>query len=225
MLSKSSLQFLKDLRKNNHRDWFLEHKKQYESAKSEFAVFVDQLIESLAEFDPSVAHLTHKDCTFRINRDVRFSKDKSPYKTNFGASINPGGKKAMLAGYYFHFEPGASFIGGGLYMPPAPELKKVRQEIDYNLSAFQKIVSSASFKKQYGQLQDGKEYSLSSAPRGYDAQNPALPFLKLKSFVAFRSITDQELQEKTLLKTATSACKALTPLLHFLNVPLLDPES
>jgi uncharacterized protein (TIGR02453 family) len=132
MLQSSTLQFLQSLQKNNNKPWFDENRKKYESAKENFAEFVEALINGIAAFDPTIQNLTAKNCMFRINRDVRFSKDKSPYKTNMGASISKGGKKINLAGYYFHCEPGKSFAAGGFYMPMAPELAKIRQEIDYN---------------------------------------------------------------------------------------------
>jgi uncharacterized protein (TIGR02453 family) len=117
---------------------------------------------------------------FRINRDVRFSKNKAPYKTNFGASINPGGKKSMIAGYYVHIEPGKSFLAAGTYMPEAPYLSAIRQEIDYNLEEFKKIVGAKDFKKEFTSL--SVEDALKTVPKGYDKENPALEFLKLKHF-------------------------------------------
>ena len=138
MLQSSTLKFLKDLSKNNNKPWFDAHRKQYEDAKTDFANFVQSVIDRHGKKDKGIAHLKAKDCTFRINRDVRFSKDKSPYKNNMGAYMNPEGKKSILGGYYFHCQPGQSFVGGGLWMPMPAELSKVRQEIDYNLDAFKK---------------------------------------------------------------------------------------
>lgn len=124
MIQKATIQFLKDLKLNNHKDWFEANRKVYEAAKADYLQFVASVLKGLVANDETLALLQPKDCTFRINRDVRFSKNKAPYKTNMGAGFSKGGKKMMLAGYYFHLEPGASFIAGGVWMPMAPELKK-----------------------------------------------------------------------------------------------------
>ena len=142
MLQSSTLKFLKDLSKKNDRSWFENNRSRYEEAKTDFENFIQSVLERFSKKDDDLKELVAKKCTFRINRDIRFSKDKSPYKTNFGASMNRGGKKSMYAGYYFHCEPGKSFVGGGLWMPMPPEMKKVRQEIDYNLDEFDSIVTS-----------------------------------------------------------------------------------
>ncbi len=217
MLQASTLKFLKDLKKNNNKPWFDAHRVAYESARKDFEGFVQSLIDGLSKKDPDVAGLTAKGCMFRINRDVRFSKDKSPYKTNFGAFLNKGGKKAMTAGYYFHLEPGQIFIGGGLYMPMPPDLAKVRQEIDYNLKDFKKIIQSARFKKVYKDLDRSPEYSLSRVPKGYETDNPAAEYLKLKSFVATIKLTDADVTSAAAKKKTMEAYEALLPLVKFLN--------
>jgi uncharacterized protein (TIGR02453 family) len=222
MLQPSSLKFLKDLKKNNNKAWFDANRKQYESAKNDFALFVQELIEAHGKKDKSIAHLTAKDCMFRINRDVRFSKDKSPYKTNMGAFINPGGKKAITAGYYIHFEPGGSFAGGGLYMPMPPELSKVRQEIDYNLSDFNKIICSKKFKTVYKDLDKSAEYMLSRVPKGYEPNNPAADYLKLKSFVAVISLKNADITTPGFKKQILTAFETLQPLNEFLNKAVND---
>lgn len=217
MLQASTLQFVKSLKKNNNKEWFDKNRPKFEIAKQDFAGFIQGLIDTHAKNDKTISTLKAKDCMFRINRDVRFSKDKSPYKTNFGASINKGGKKSMLAGYYFHFEPGASFVGGGMYMPMPEDLKKIRQEIDYNFDAFKKIIASKKFKSIYKDLDKSADYSLSRIPKGYEPDNPAADYLKLKSFIAFVPIRDEELQSKTLSKKSIDAFIALHPLIEFLN--------
>jgi uncharacterized protein (TIGR02453 family) len=119
MLALSTLKFLSDLKKNNNKAWFDKNRKRYDDAKHDFSDFIQEVIDLHAKNDPAIKKITAKDCLFRINRDIRFSKDKSPYKTNLGASINSGGRSAWTsAGYYFHLEPGSSFTGGGLYAPP-----------------------------------------------------------------------------------------------------------
>lgn len=218
MLQPSTLRFLKDLRKNNNKPWFDKNRKAYESAKADFAGFIQVVIDQHGKKDPSIKDLLAKDCMFRINRDIRFSKDKSPYKANFGASINKGGRKAWnSAGYYFHLEPGGCFTGGGIYMPDPDTLKKVRQEIDYNLPGFKKIIQSSTFKKIYGGLDQSAEFSLSRVPKGYEPDNPAAAFLKLKSFIAMTRLTDSDLTSRQLIKKTVAAFEALQPLIGFIN--------
>lgn len=217
MLLPATLQFLKQLKKNNNKVWFDAHRDVYEAARDDYSTFIEQLLDAQSVKDQDLGHLKAKDCIFRINRDVRFSKDKSPYKTNFGASMAKGGKKSIFAGYYFHCSPGGeSFIGGGLWMPQAPELRKIRQEIDYCWDEFQKIVNGKTFKGQYEHILN-EEYSLSSMPKGYEKDNPAADYLKLKCYVALHSFTDAELTDKSLLKNSLKAFEALQPLLNFLN--------
>jgi len=217
MLQSATLKFLKDLSKNNNKTWFDSHRTQYEDAKNDFAGFVQSIILAHGKKDPSIAHLNAKDCTFRINRDVRFSKDKSPYKNNMGAYLNRGGKKSIFGGYYFHCQPGQSFVGGGLWMPMPTELNKVRQEIDYNLEAFKKIVTSKRFRAVYDGLSKDPEYTLTRLPKGYEPDNPAAEYLKLKSFVTMISLKDAELTSKELSKKVLTAFAALQPMLEFIN--------
>lgn len=222
MLQPSTVKFLKDLKKNNNKPWFDKNRKVYESAKADFAAFVQQVIDLYGKKDAAIKKLIAKDCMFRINRDIRFSKDKSPYKTNFGAFINPGGKKSVLAGYYFHCEPGGCFAGGGLYMPMPAELNKVRQEIDYNLAAFKKSISSKKFKSVYGDLSSDTAYTLSRVPKGYEPANPAAVYLKMKSYVAVTTIKDGDLTSKGLVKKTAAAFEALQPLVEFINHSLSE---
>ena len=221
MLQPATIKFLKDLKKNNNKPWFDANRKRYEEAKEDFANFVQQVIDKHSKKDKTISALKAKDCMFRINRDVRFSKDKSPYKTNFGASINKGGKKAFsTAGYYFHLEPGQCFVGGGIYQPMPDELKKVRQEIDYNFKDFKKIIQSKKFKSLYGDLDKSADYALSRVPKGYEADNPAAEYLKLKSYIAFVMLKDEDLTSKNLVKKATEAFAVLQPLIDFINESL-----
>jgi uncharacterized protein (TIGR02453 family) len=218
MLSSSTIKFLKDLKKNNNKAWFDKNRQVYETAKADFAGFIQKVIDQHSQKDPSIKNLVAKDCLFRINRDVRFAKDKSPYKSNMGASINKGGRKAEnSAGYYFHLEPGSVFAGGGIWMPMPDKLKKVRQEIDYNFADFKKIIGSKKFKAVYGDLSKNAEYTLSRVPKGYEADNPAAEYLKLKSYVAMVKISDADLTTKDLVKKTVTAFEALQPLIEFLN--------
>lgn len=221
MLQSSTLKFLKELKKNNNKPWFDTNRKRYEEAKTDFANFIQQVIDEHGKKDKSISSIKAKDCLFRINRDIRFAKDKSPYKTNFGASINKGGKKAFsTAGYYFHLEPGQCFVGGGIYQPMPDELRKVRQEIDYNFKEFKNIIGSKKFKSVYGDLDKSAEFLLSRVPKGYEADNPAAEYLRLKSYIAFVKFKDADLTSKTLLKKTTDAFATLQPLLDFVNESL-----
>lgn len=207
--------FLKKLAKHNNRDWFLENKKEYEAAKKQLLEFTGSLIKELGKEDPYVSNIEPKDCIFRINRDIRFSADKSPYKTNMGISINRGGKKSNFAGYYLHIEPGKSFVAGGSYMPEAEILKAIRQEIDYNLDEFNGILSTSAFKKTFGTLE--QEWKIKTTPKGYDANNPAIEHLKLKCFIVSHDLTDEDVLNKNLLKKVSTSFKNMNPFLQFLN--------
>ena len=217
MLQPSTLKFLKDLKKNNNKPWFDTNRKKYEDAKKDFEEFIKKLLDKLSSIDESIKGLEPKNCIFRINRDVRFSKDKSPYKSNFGASMNRGGKKSIFGGYYFHCSPGEAFAGGGIWMPMAPETKKIRQEIDYNWDEFKKIISSKKFKSVYGDLYAGEDISLSKPPAGYSKDHPGAAYLKLKSWLAMRNFSDSDLVSKDLLKKTIDAYNTLNPLVLFLN--------
>ncbi len=218
MFQPTTLKFLSGLAKNNNKTWLEEHRNEYLSAKKDFEIFIAELIKKTSVFDGDIKDLQVKDCTFRLNRDIRFSKDKKPYKINMGASLNRGGKKSLFAGYYFHLEPGnKSFAGGGLWMPMAPELKKVRQEIDYCFDEFRGIIQNKKFINHYTALDSSNDIKLSNVPRGYEKTNPATEYLKLKSFIATKNINDKELVQPTLISHVTKAFEALLPFVKFLN--------
>jgi uncharacterized protein (TIGR02453 family) len=219
MLKASTFKFLKDLKKNNNKAWFEKNKSGYLEAKADAEHFVEQLIEGLGKIDADIAPLHAKDCTYRIYRDVRFSGDKTPYKTHMGAFLNKGGKKMPTAGYYLHAEPGRSMIGGGLWMPLPAELSKVRQEIDYNFAEWTKILGERRFKKYFSEGLDQGEI-LSRPPKGYDAANPAIDFLKLKSFTTTHSLSDKTMLSRSLLKEVTGAFGAMKKFIDFLNQAL-----
>ncbi len=215
MLQRSTLKFLKDLRQHNNKPWFDENKAHYQQAKEDFETLTRQLIDGLARIDPAMEALQVKDCVFRIYKDVRFSKDKIPYKTNMGAYFAKGGKKSPYAGYYFQLEPGGnSFVAGGLWMPEAPALKKVRQEIDYNFEAFQGIVGQKDFIRVFGKVNGD---SLKSAPQGYHEDNPAIAYIKLKSLVVNAAITDEETIQPTLVREILRKFAVMQPFVDFLN--------
>lgn len=216
MLHAATIKFLKDLKKNNNKPWFDKHRSVYLDAKDDIGQMVQQVIDGLGKIDADIAPLQLKDCVYRIFRDVRFSKNKTPYKTNLGASFNKGGKKSPTAGYYFHCEPGNNLVGGGLWMPMPPELNKVRQEIDYNFAEWEKIISNRSFKKKFPEGLETEEI-LSRPPKGYDDANPAIEYLKLKSFVVTRTLTDAEMQSKSAVKQILKTFESMKEFILFLN--------
>ncbi|TDO26612.1 DUF2461 domain-containing protein [Sediminibacterium goheungense] len=218
MLQNSTLKFLRDLKKNNHKTWFDSNRKAFEAAKADYATLVNEVIKGLGKKDPFIAPLTAKECVFRINRDVRFSKNKDPYKTNMGMYLSRDGKKSLFSGYYFHLEPGGkSFAAGGLWMPEADVIKKVRQEIDYNWNEFSKIIQNKKFVSVYTTLQREEGMVLSREPKGYEKDNPAIEYIKLKSWVATTTFTDAQLTSNTLAKDIVAAFETLQPLILFLN--------
>ncbi|MBV9986149.1 MAG: DUF2461 domain-containing protein [Chitinophagaceae bacterium] len=217
MLQASTLKFLKDIKKNNQRDWFEKNRSRYEAAKEDMMQLVDAVIKQLGRKDPTIAPLVAKDCLYRINRDVRFSKDKSPYKHHFAASLIRGGKKSDFGGYYIHIEPGESIIGGGKYQTTPEMIRKIRQEIDYSWDEFKKIITSKKFVAAFGDIDKSPEFSLSREPKGYEKENPAIDYIKLKSWITFASLTDADLTGKDLVKKIVTTLEALQPLLNFLN--------
>ena len=218
MITASTLSFLKSLKKNNNKPWFDANKSKYLEVRNNFEEFVALLLQKMTLFDEDLKELKYKNCLFRINRDVRFSKDKTPYKINFSASFNKGGKKSIYAGYYLHLQPGGnSFIGGGLWRPEPEQLKKVRQEIDYCFPEFKKIIEVPAFKKNYGGLEKDQNQMLINIPKGYEKENPAADFLRMKSFVATKNIADVDLTNPKFMNQIVDSYKTLKPLLNFIN--------
>lgn len=216
MIQKNTIDFLKSLKVNNNKPWFDAHKKQYEEARSSFVESVEKIITVLSNIDRDLGTLTAKECIFRINRDVRFSKDKRPYKNNMSAYFNKAGKKGNGAGYYVHVEPGQSFIAAGIWMPVPEDLARLRQEIDYNFDEWKKILESKGFRQHFVTGID-RSNSLVRPPKGYDEDNPAIDFLKLKSFVVTKPFSDASLMNKTFLAEISRAFKDVKPMIDFIN--------
>jgi uncharacterized protein (TIGR02453 family) len=218
---KTILDFLGRLKRNNNRPWFEKHREEYEEAKAGFELFITGLIHGIDEFDGRLAGVTAKDSVMRIYRDVRFSKDKSPYKTNFAAHIGPGGRKSQALGYYLHLSPGDTLLGGGLYMPEPKQLAAFRAGLARNPSPFKKIITGKEFKKQFGKI-EGE--SLVKAPKGFDPDHPEIDLLKLKQILASRTFPDKEVLSPAFPKQVLAAAKALKPFLDYLNGALgIDP--
>ena len=215
MIEKSTLEFLKKLDKNNNKEWFDKNRTAFESAKKNIAEFTNELLKEMVKFEPSISSLIAKDCVFRIFRDVRFSKNKSPYKNNLGCYIAPGGKKSNYAGYYVHIQPnGQSFLAGGMYVPENDVLNKIRQEIDYNTIEFKKILEQKKFKALFGEIRGDK---LKNPPKGYEKEHPEIELLKLKSFTVWHLLNDEALTQKDFVKKCAATFKELQKFNHFLN--------
>lgn len=225
MLQLSTIEFFRELKSNNNKDWFDQNRKRYDLVKVDYLSLAGKLLDAMKQEDPSLEMQTAKDCIFRINRDVRFSKNKSPYKTNLGIALHPGGKKGNLAAYYLHIEEGQSFVGGGLWMPEASLLSKVRKEIHYFYNDLDQIINDEGFKQSYGTMDMDPSIKLIRPPKGYDISDPAIEYLKLKSFTAVAKIPDKWITSDQLIPTAIDYFKHLKPLIHFINRGLLsDPD-
>ncbi|MFI5221598.1 MAG: DUF2461 domain-containing protein [Bacteroidia bacterium] len=211
---KRALQFLTKLKKNNNKEWFDKNRNEYDELRKEILDLVTSMIKRIQSFDQTLAGLEAKQCMFRINRDIRFSKDKTPYKTNFGLTFNRDGKSSQFAGYYLHIQPGECFIAGGSYAPLPEHLAAIRQEIDYHFDEFKKIILNKDFRKYFGELSGEK---LSRPPKGYEMENPAVEFLKHKAFLMWHKFDEKKLLEKDFEKYCATVFKAMKPALDFMN--------
>ncbi|MCK5774823.1 MAG: DUF2461 domain-containing protein [Bacteroidales bacterium] len=207
-------EFLKELTLNNRKEWFDTHKTRYLLAKENMESMVEDAIWQISEFDNTIADQQVKKCLFRIYRDVRFSKNKTPYKTNMGAVIVPGGKKTGKAGYYIHIEPGGSFLGGGVYLPEAKILKSVREEVLYEIDEFRSVIEKPRFVKLFGSIHGEK---LKRPPKGFPADFKDVELLKLKSFALFHPISDEQVLRDDFIEYATAVFKEMRPFNNFIN--------
>ena len=221
IIEKSTVQFLKNLRKNNEREWFHVNKPKYQAALENFIAVTQQIINGIAKFDPTLEDVEAKNCLFRIYRDVRFSKDKTPYKSHLVAKMTPIGRKGIeIGGYYFYLSPqNKSLLLAGLYAPPTPKLNKIRQEIDYNGKSLHQIIDKAAFKKDFELY---KDHSLVRIPKGYDAEHQDAEYLRLKSFIYMQKVSDADVLDPKFAKTAISKFKKLQPFVKYLNTALDD---
>jgi len=211
MIKRETLAFLTELVDNNNREWFAEHKERYETAKADVLAFIAELIPVLSAVDPET-QTEPKKCLMRIYRDIRFSKNKSPYKNNYGISFSIKGSKGPE--YYLHLQPGKSFFAGGYWMPEAADLKNIREEIDYNTSEFLEIIEAKGFTSLYTL---STEDSLKKAPKGYDPSHPQIELLKLKSYIASFPISDEELFKPSIVNHLKKAFEGIYPFVQFLK--------
>lgn len=224
MITKEAVQFLDDLIANNSTDWMHANKKRYENYKKDYHNYIAGILAEMKPLDQSLEPLDVKNCTFRINRDIRFSKDKSPYKTNIGVWFTQNKFRKNSPGYYIHFEKGNSFIAGGVWCPEPEQLKRIRKEIAFFHEDLEAIVDNEMFKKEFGTITRDENNTLKKAPKDFDANHPAIEFLKLKSYTASQKIKDSDFLDPNFSKIVAQKLMVLKPLNDFLNRALETEE-
>lgn len=217
MITKEAIQFIEDLKVNNNTEWMHANKKRYEDFKVDYQKHIEEVLAEMKPLDKTLEPLEAKNCKFRINRDIRFSKDKRPYKNNIGMWMTQDKNRKNAPGYYIHFEKGKSFIAAGVWNPEAPELKQIRKEIEFFHDDLEKILSDKNFKKEYGALSIEENNRLKNAPKGFDINHPAIELLKFKSFTASQSIDDKLFSDKDFAKKIAQKLILLKPLNDFLS--------
>lgn len=211
---KEILDFLKDLELNNNREWFDKNRDRYDASRKKFLAVAELLIHEIRQFDKEIASLQGKDCVFRIFRDVRFSNDKRPFKTNFGCFIARGGRKSGYSGYYLHVQPGENFVSGGIYMPPPEFLQAIREEIYYQPQSYLNLIEDPRFKEVYTQ---NYFEALKTAPKGYPKDWPLIDLLKPRHFAWGHPVSDSELTDPQFLNQALEWYQVIHPMNAFLN--------
>ena len=246
MDARRILEFLRQVAANNNRPWFQEHKAEYEAVRADFEHGIGQALERIVTFDPEIAHLTVKDCTYRFYRDTRFSADKSPYKNHFGAYINAKGKKALRGGYYIHLEPDHCLVAVGNYWLPTNILTACRNEIMANTEAWLKCVESRAFRKYFGDVgrkqkpQDEEKRSeweeswdtpqgfgltkLKTCPAGFPRDWEHVQYLRLKDYCCWHHVPDDFFEGDGWLDEMEKMCRAAKPMMDFMNAVIDDYE-
>ena len=221
MIDKKTLGFLKELSSNNSKEWLDENRSDYNFAKDDILNLTQALINSVSEFDLGIAKadLSPRKCITRLNRDLRFSKDKTPYKTDYYIVLNQNGKNSPSAFYYVHIEPNNCFVGGGVYNPQSSELKKIRSEINASFDEWNKIINNKDFQTRFpsGIHNSG---NLVRSPKEFEDDNPAIEFLKMKGYYTQESITDKEIQSNLILEKIIDYFKTAKPLVDYLNLAI-----
>lgn len=218
MIEQSTLDFLTDLKQNNDRTWFKDHKDDYKSALANFADMVAMLLHHISGFDDNLIGVLPKECLFRIYRDVRFSKDKIPYKTWFSASMKGGGKNGLFPGYYIHLDTENTYLGGGIWHPPRDILQNIREYIVDHHDEFEKIVLDKTFKNHFGEL-SGEQ--LKTAPKGYPKDHPQIKWLRYKDFLAGCEKNDVDLTAEKIVEDFSADYQAMFPFIQFLHKAVL----
>ncbi|MFN3849945.1 MAG: DUF2461 domain-containing protein [Spirosomataceae bacterium] len=219
-LDQSTLDFLSDLKENNNKEWFHANRKRYETEKERFEKFCQAILDSLSKFQDNLLNTRVKDCIFRINKDIRFSKDKSPYKLNLAAAFGPGGRQSGRIDFYLHIQPdGESFIGGGIWQPTPAQLAKFRQEIDYNPTELKSIIHEPIFREYYKEIWGER---VKGAPKGYKTDHPEIELLRYKQLFFMHRYTDAEVISPDFVNEFVKACKLLKPYLDYCNYIFFD---
>ena len=214
-----TLEFLRQLVENNNREWFQENRKKYDDAKADLGDLVEYLITEVGKFQ-DLGNLQVKECIFRINRDIRFSKNKTPYKNHLSAGIGPGGRGAGKIDYYLHIQPGGqSFLGGGMWDATSEQLARFRQEIDYNADELKKIIEDKTFRAFYPNI-SGE--SLKTMPKGYPKDHPEIELLKRKQLFFDHRFTDKEVTSKDFGEKVVKGIALLKPYVDYMNYVLYE---
>jgi uncharacterized protein (TIGR02453 family) len=221
-MSQQYLKFLQALAENNHKDWMDANRDWYLEVRGNFLKDVEELLKEISTWEPAFLTLQAKDCVFRQNRDVRFSANKDPYKINLAAYFAAGGKKSNGPGYYLHIQPGQSFIAGGIWMPPADTLKKIRQEIDYSGGELKMILSDPDFKKAFKGLEGDQ---LKTTPKGFDPENPHIDLLRFKSFIVSTPLSDIDVISGKFKQKVIDSFRKMKPFHDFLSRAVDETES
>jgi uncharacterized protein (TIGR02453 family) len=214
MIDDSILDFLNKLSSNNNREWFNQNRNLYEASKEKFLLFVDVMLKQLQLIEPTFANTQAKDCVFRINRDIRFSKDKSPYKNHFSAAFGHGGRNSGRIDYYFQLQPGDSFLGAGMWQPTPRNLTLFRQELDYNPDTLKSIIFSDKFTEAFPEAYGEK---LKKVPKGYDINHPEKELLKRKELFYICRFDDIEIVSKNFENLLFAKMVILKPYIDYLN--------
>lgn len=216
------LKFLETLSQNNNKTWMDANRDWYLKIRERLLEDVEVILQGVTQWEPELSSFKAKDCVFRQNRDVRFSANKDPYKTNLAAYFSVGGKKSSGPGYYLHIQPGQSFIAGGIWMPPADVLKKIRQEIDYSGKELQAILGQSEFQKTFGGLQGE---TLKTSPKGYESDHPYIELLRFKSFIVSTPLKDSKVSDGSFRTQAIEIFRQMKPFHDFLNKAAEDVEN
>jgi len=212
LLNKSNFEFLKTLIANNNREWFAEHKALYQTQHQEIILFADELLGLMNQHD-QIETPSGKKSIYRIYRDTRFSKDKTPYKTHWGGSFKRATSK-LRGGYYFHIEPENSFVGGGFWSPNPADLKRIRQEIAASDVELREIITSDNFISTFGELRGDQ---VKSAPKGYAKDHAAIDLLKYKQYLVMHKFTDKEVLSPTFAKNVSRVFMEMRPLFDYMS--------
>jgi uncharacterized protein (TIGR02453 family) len=208
MLQKSTLDFLNQLKENNNREWFAEHKKAFEAEQKLAKTFFTSVGEQLGKMD-SIERIQ----IFRIYRDVRFSKDKLPYKNHFSVGFTRT-KPLLRGGYYLHIEPGGSFVGGGFWEPNQVDLNRIRKEFEIDDDEIRTIIANATFKKFFGELK-GEE--VKSAPKGFDKTHKAIDIIRKKQYLLTRTFSDKEVLSSNFQDEVLTTFQAIRPFFNYMS--------